>query len=255
VECPNCSGEGEKTTSRGATYQCKTCSGSGAIDCSRECSSCDGSGEITEQLQKETREKYRPRFANLSPSNGITVKILILNVIVYGVLYAVPESATYFIMDDGSWAAGHYWTIITASFVHFDRLHLLLNMIFLWLYGPAVEGILGKTRFVALYLFCALTAGAASWLGNIQLDHHMYAGVGASGPLYGLIGALFGFHLRWKMVQAADGKRLATWAAAFVVLGFALKGTPFDFLDNWGHLGGAIGGLIFAYILPRPQGR
>ena len=255
MECPSCSGKGQKTTSRGASYPCKACSGEGSVECPKECSSCNGSGEITEQLQNETREKYRPKFANLSPANAATVQLIILNVAIYGLIYVAPGSFGYLSLGRASLALGYYWTIITSSFVHYDGLHLLLNMVFLWYYGPVLEGILGKLKYLGVYLFCSLTAGAVSWLGNITLDGNVSAGVGASGPLYGIVGALLGIHLRWRIVQASGAPRLATWAFGLMIVGFGLSATSLNFLDNWGHLGGALGGLVLGYLMPRPTGR
>lgn len=245
---------GQKTTSRGISYNCKACSGSGSVACPPDCSSCGGSGTITEDLQRETREKYRPKFVDLGPSRALTIPLIVINLGVYLVLEARPELAIYVLTFDAGLAAGHYWTLLTSSFVHFATSHILLNMLFLWAYGPLVEGILGKLRYLGLYLFSALTAGGVSYLGNILLEQNSYAGVGASGPLFGLMGYLFTVWTRWKLAEAVEGERLAKLGGAILVIGFGLSLTGFDLIDNWGHLGGALGGVIFGYLSPKPKG-
>lgn len=255
MDCPNCSGSGTKSTSRGVSYSCKSCSGSGTIGCSKECASCNGTGEISEALQKERREKYQIKFADYSPSNTVTLPLLVVNVIVYLALASNNQLFSYLGLDASTLEKGYYWTFFTASFGHLGIWHLVLNMGFLWTYGQVVEGLLGKQRFLLTYGLCAITAGIVSYLGNVVLDGQEFAGMGASGPLYGLVGVLLALHVRWRMVPPAEVKRLTTWAGGFILLGFALSGTGFDMFDNWGHLGGVLGGFLLTFFAPRPGGK
>lgn len=256
IECPNCGGAGVKTTSRGATYDCKTCRAQGTIPCPKECSSCAGTGEITAKLQKETREKYQAKFANFSPSHTLTRVILGLNALVFLVLYQSDTLLPYFILADWPFHDGRWWTLLTPSFTHLSVFHLALNLYFLYLYGPVIEGLLGKTRYLLLYLFSSVTASVASLYGNVIIGNGHFAGIGASGPLFGLVGALLAIHLRWAMVPADSVKRLGMWALAFIVIGFLVpSGSILDRIDHWGHLGGFLGGFFCMYAMPRPSGR
>ncbi|MCA9779518.1 MAG: hypothetical protein KC800_22475, partial [Candidatus Eremiobacteraeota bacterium] len=138
IECPSCSGKGSKTTSRGASYACKSCGGDGKMDCSAECSSCNGTGAITEEFQKETREKYTPRFVNYSPNSAVVWPLIILNIIVFAfVRYGPPEYTSSLFLSAQSLSLGHYRAFLTPSFVHWSAIHLILNMSFLGYYGPA----------------------------------------------------------------------------------------------------------------------
>lgn len=255
TECPNCHGAGQRTTSRGTTYDCKSCQGQGTLECSKECSSCAGSGVITEELQKQTREKYHLKFANFTPVSAVTTPLLVLLVAIHGLIQVSPEAALWLTFTPEALREGFYWTVITASFVHFGIFHLLANCLCLWSYGPILEGILGKIRFIALFLISALTAGLTSWIGNVIIEGHYSAGVGASGPLFGAMGAVLALYLRWGMMGRFQPWRLARFALIFVVVGFLLRNTFLGFFDNWGHLGGYLGGFLLMYILPRPQGR
>lgn len=256
MECPNCGGKGSKSTSRGATYSCKACAGSGRLECSPQCSSCNGTGEITEEFQKETREKYTPKFANYSPDSAVVWPLLALNVLVYVLVTYFPREQVYFLyLSIDSLERGQYWAFLTSSFIHWTFLHLFLNMGFLVSYGPPLEGLLGKGRFAACYLFAALTAGLASFLGNVWLAGSYFAGAGASGPLFGMVGAYIALQYRWRMVTTINLNSLVRWTGGLLVLGFCLEAGGIIFLDNWGHLGGLLGGLLFNLVLPRPRGR
>lgn len=255
IECPGCSGKGTKTTSRGVSYNCKACSGNGKVECSAECSSCNGTGEITEAFQKETRDKYRPKFANYSPNSKVVWPLIIINIVVFmGLKFAPWDVTVTFMLSSQSFQLGHYWALITPSFIHFDTFHILLNMVFLGYYGPPLEGLLGKRRFLLTYLFAALTACSMSYLGNIVIHGYAAAGVGASGPLFGIMGAYIAIHKRWRMVSSVDVRQLTNWAGILLLVGFALEASDFNFIDNWAHLGGLLGGLFLNFVLPRPRG-
>ena len=255
IECPGCSGKGTKTTSRGASYNCKTCEGEGKVGCSPHCSSCDGTGEITEAFQQQTRDKYRLKFANYAPNSKIVGPIMLLNAIVFLLIKTTDWNVWGpLILTPFSFQQGQYWTLISPAFVHFSLLHILLNMSFLKYYGPHLEGLLGKRRFLGCYLFTAVTATALSYFGNIVLHQYSAAGVGASGPLFGITGAYIALHLRWRMSPNVDLKRLFYLSGVLLLGGFLLEFTEFNFIDNWAHLGGLLGGLALNLLLPRPQG-
>jgi|GEM_PF-313079 len=256
IECPSCSGKGTKKTSRGASYACKSCGGDGKMDCSAKCSSCNGSGVITEELQKETREKYTPKFVSYSPSSAVVWPLIMVNVVIFALVFVgPPELTASLFLTSQSLAQGHYWAFVTPSFVHWSGIHLLLNMWVLRFYGPPLEGLLGKWRFVACYLFTALTACVASYWGNIVVQGSYVAGVGASGPIFGIVGAYIALDYRWRIVSTINLKPLVTWSGIILLVGFAMEFSDFNFIDNWAHLGGLLGGLVFNLILPKPKGR
>lgn len=255
IECPGCSGKGTKSTSRGASYKCKTCDGAGTVGCSPNCSSCDGTGEITEAFQKQTRDKYRLKFANYTPNSKVVGPIMIVNVAIFLLVYSTEWNVWGpLLLTPYSFQQGHYWTLLSPAFVHFSLIHILLNMSFLGFYGPPLEGLLGKTRFLGCYLFSAITATGLSYLGNIVLHELPTAGVGASGPLFGLTGAYIALHFRWRMSANVELRRLVFLSSALLVGGFLLELTEFNFIDNWAHLGGLLGGLAINLVLPRPKG-
>ena len=127
-------------------------------------------------------------------------------------------------------ADGGYWRLLTSVFVHAEALHLLFNMVALWVFGPMLESLLGRLRFIALYLVCGLAGSVAVYL----LTAPRAFTVGASGAVFGLLGAALvvslrrGYDVRWLLGLLAIN-------AVFSLLGPRI---------SWqGHLGGLLGGL------------
>jgi membrane associated rhomboid family serine protease len=256
IECPSCSGKGKKKTSRGVNYSCKACGGNGKMDCSLDCSSCNGTGEITEEFQKETREKYTPKFVNYTPSSAVVRSLIIFNIVVFALVEWGPSDiANSLLLSSESLGQGHYWAFLTPAFLHGSAFHLLLNMLFLGAYGPPLEGLLGKRRFLATYLFTAITGCLLSYLGNIELRGQFFAGVGASGALFGMVGSYIALQYRWRIVTTINLRSLINWTGLLLLVGFSLEWTEYNYIDNWGHLGGLLGGLALNYVLPKPKGR
>ena len=78
---------------------------------------------------------------------------------------------------------GEWWRIITSMFLHGGFMHVLFNMFSLFLFGPELEKIAGKTRFLAIYLL----AGIGGGLATLLTQNMMYASVGASGAIFGIL--------------------------------------------------------------------
>ncbi|KQS66866.1 rhomboid family intramembrane serine protease [Modestobacter sp. Leaf380] len=134
------------------------------------------------------------------------------------------------LVDDGQW-----WRVVTSAFTHASLVHLALNMFALLLFGSELEKQFGKARYLTVYLVAAL-GGAAS----LQLFGAYFGGVvGASGAIYGLLGA-FGVVL---LKQKQDLRGLLTLLAINLVISF-LPG-----VSLLGHLGGLVAGAATAAVL------
>lgn len=140
------------------------------------------------------------------------------------------------------------WRFVTPVLLHGGWWHLLANMSFLISLGPALEGVLGTRRFLALYLLSALGGNILSWAFN------PVPGVGASTALFGVGAAYVGLYLRWRIFDEATARRIGTTLVGILVLGFAVHGFMGLNLDNWGHLGGGLVGLALTWVGPRPRG-
>jgi membrane associated rhomboid family serine protease len=148
---------------------------------------------------------------------------------------------------DGRWvdgvADGAYWQLLTNAFTHVEIWHIAANMLALWFLGPQLEAVLGRTRFLALYLVSAL-AGSVTvyWLA----DEHT-ATLGASGAIFGLFGALFVIVIK----VGGDLNQLLWLLAINAFITFVVPNVSWQ-----GHVGGLVGGaLVTALLVYAPKER
>lgn len=128
-------------------------------------------------------------------------------------------------------AAGEWWRLLTAPFLHAGLWHVGLNMFALWILGSLVEPLIGRWRFVAVYLVSALGGAVASY----AFSDPGVVSVGASGAVFGLLGATI-VALR-KLNRDVSG--VLVLLGINVVLGFVFPG-----IDWRAHLGGLLAGLL-----------
>ena len=144
------------------------------------------------------------------------------------------------LFGDGLWfpgaSDGAFWQLLTSGFAHVELWHIGFNMLALWFLGPQLEAVFGRVRFVALY-FVSLLAGSALvyWLADEQS-----ATLGASGAVFGLIGAL----LVVAQKVGGDVRGLLIWLGLNVFITFAVPNVSWQ-----GHLGGFVGGFLVALVL------
>ncbi|MEN6641890.1 MAG: rhomboid family intramembrane serine protease [Armatimonadia bacterium] len=162
--------------------------------------------------------------------------------------------------------AFHWWQPLTAMFAHADPMHLIGNMLFLWIFGSHVEDTIGIPRYLLLYV----TAGfAGDWLQgmtDVFFLHGVRGGIGASGAIMGLV-ALFALRYRkvkvniwywYYYVYSGVWKVPALYVGAFYFAcdllegaGSGLMGMP-SMVGNFAHVGGFLGGVIWCYALRLP---
>ncbi len=135
-------------------------------------------------------------------------------------------------------AAGDWWRLLTAAFLHYGPIHLGMNMLALWWFGAPIEETIGRARFLGLYLVSGL-AGSAGALINQPLG----VTVGASGAIFGIMGAAV--VLERTGVHVFGGAALGLIAINLVIT-FALPGIAVG-----GHIGGLIGGVLAMILLLR----
>ncbi len=134
-------------------------------------------------------------------------------------------------------ADGAYWQLFTSAFTHAAIWHIGFNMVALWVLGPQLEAVLGRARFLAVYLLSALSGSAlVYWLSATNAPT-----IGASGALFGLMGALLVvvFKVRGQVNQ------ILMW----IGLNFVFTVLGRGFISWQGHLGGFVGGVLVAAIV------
>lgn len=135
-------------------------------------------------------------------------------------------------------AQGDWWRLLTSAFLHYGPIHLGMNMLALWWFGPALEAFLGRFRFLLLFLVSGL-AGSAGALILTPLSPT----VGASGAIFGILGA------------ALVLERQGTYVFGGSVLGLIVINLAFTFfvpgISKGGHIGGMIGGGLGILALSR----
>ncbi len=138
-------------------------------------------------------------------------------------------------------AHGEIWRLFTATFIHLSVLHFLLNAYALYNLGREVETFYGSVRFSLVYLFGGLCGSALS----LMLSPRPSAG--ASGAIFGLIGAEGVWLYRNRRLLGERGRRGLQNVIIIAVLNlaFGLQGG----IDNWGHVGGLIGGAALGWFI------
>jgi membrane associated rhomboid family serine protease len=134
-------------------------------------------------------------------------------------------------------AAGDYYQLVTSMFTHVEVWHIGFNMLALWVLGPQLELMLGWVRFLGLYLLSGLVGSVVVyWLSAPSAPT-----LGASGAIFGLMGALLVLAIKVK----TDVSQLLMW----IGINFAITFFGRGFISWQGHLGGFLGGVALAWLL------
>jgi len=143
--------------------------------------------------------------------------------------------------DNQAIANGQIWRFILPIFIHIDSVHILVNMYSLHAVGPSVEVFYGKERIALVYLLSGIIGIAFS------LAFNPYPSAGASGAIFGIVGALALFLFRHRVLFGSVAKHQLTRIAMVVLLNLVLGFSAM--IDNWGHVGGLLGGILIGWII------
>ena len=139
-------------------------------------------------------------------------------------------------------ASGEYWRLLSATFLHSGLMHLLFNSFGLFIFGQQMERIYGRSRFLLIYLLAGLAGSVASYALNISLSENSIS-VGASGAVFGLVGAMTAFFASHRDRLGEMGRQSLTGllfiAGINLVIGLVSPG-----VDNFAHAGGFAGGFL-----------
>jgi rhomboid protease GluP len=138
------------------------------------------------------------------------------------------------------WQAGHWWTVLTAIYLHGSLLHILFNLLWIRQLLPDVEEVYGQARTIVIFTL----SGAAGFLLSNAAGNPFT--LGASGAVFGVLGAMVWYgRRRGGLFGAAVLRQYGRWALILFVVGLL----PGMRVDNWGHAGGFLGGWLVALLL------
>ena len=189
------------------------------------------------------RENFK-QYITLYP---VVSSIIALNLIIF-ILTLIPvfgDQILYAGMSvNGFIAAGEWWRVITSMFLHAGFMHVLFNMFSLFLFGPELEKIAGKMRFLTIYFLAGIFGGAATFL----VEPLSYASVGASGAIYGIFGAFGALVYYTRHLFPQLKQIILPLIVISIIMTFV---TPN--INISAHLGGLVTGFILGVVYFNPK--
>jgi rhomboid protease GluP len=163
-----------------------------------------------------------------------------------------PDGRILFLLGASGWEPvflyGRWWTFLTAGWLHGGVLHILFNVLWIRQLGPAVADLYGPARMVILYVL----SGAVGFMVTTFVGWYLWwlpwpltgarLSVGASAPIFGLLGATVYYGRR-------SGSRIASQTGLQYALLLGVFGLIMPGIDNWAHAGGFGGGYLAGMIL------
>lgn len=196
--------------------------------------------KITSDINKKNKEdavKIDEIFKKKIPY--VTIGLIIINTIIFILMYMM-NNEDYYIEKYSVWGYGivnngEYYRLLTGAFLHGGLSHYLINMYSLYIIGSQMEGFLGRSKYLAVYLFSALIGSLFSIIFNTTPS------VGASGAIFGLLGSLlyFGYHYR-VFLGSVIKSQIIPLILINLAIGFLSNGQ----IDNFAHIGGLVGGIL-----------
>jgi membrane associated rhomboid family serine protease len=228
-------------TDRETYISCQRCGRPICPDCMRaasvgfQCPEC-----VAEGRSSTPRARTVYGGAVRASDNAVTLVLIGINVAVFlavlvtgGIGSALLNTTVMFPLGV---AEGQWWRLLTSVFLHEAMLHLLFNMVALWVFGPVMERLLGRARFLALYLLSGLAGSVAVYL----LSPPTTPTLGASGAVFGLLGAALVVTVR----RGYDASWLLGLLGINLVITFTVGSISWQ-----GHLGGLVCGLVLGAAL------
>ena len=194
-------------------------------------------------------------FLLMWEASGMSAGVL-LGVFQDGVLLSFGAKTNYAIRHLHEW-----WRFVTPVFIHVNLLHLLMNMYGLWVLGPWVEKLYGSAKFVVFWIVTGVCGVIASyltvipgsrpgWIAGFLIKYADNPSAGASGALFGLVGVLFVFGLKYRRELPEGFKRaFGTGMMPVILLNVAIGFIAQGIIDNAAHMGGLISGAAIAAVV------
>ena len=185
----------------------------------------------------------------------LTYILIALSSVVYLFSALLSQSITdmdmYVLVDMGALFGpltvlkGEWWRLLTAMFLHGGMTHLLMNMFSLYLVGRGVEMYFDTKSYLSIYFFSGIIGGLVS-----LYMHPVSVGVGASGAIFGVFGALAGFFLAHRDKIASHSKAFMKDFSIIIAINLVI-GLTIPSIDVSAHIGGLVAGFIGGFVLSK----
>ncbi len=186
-------------------------------------------------------QQVRVRMPQSAPY--VTYTIIGITVLAY-FLQATPYGNTFveaFIKSNDQIRAGELWRLLTPALLHANLMHIGFNMYALLSFGTGLERHFGHGRFLLLYVLGAFAGNVMSFLMT-NVDS-----LGASTAIFALVGAEAMFLVKNRKLFAGQFRSAIGNIIFIVVINLVVIGSLAN-VDNWGHIGGLVGGLMFGWF-------
>ncbi|OOM79356.1 rhomboid family intramembrane serine protease [Clostridium sp. BL-8] len=201
----------------------------------------EGNLQINERKNGQSKKEHKNYNILTFILIGINIVVFLLTAFISGNIFDIDTRVLiYFgakinILIDH----GEIWRLLTCAFLHSGLIHIVCNMYSLYIIGPQIEQIYGIRKYLSIYLISCITASISSYFLNPN-----GIAVGASGGIFGLMGALLAFALiERNRIQKKFLSSLLQIIAINLFIGLSIKN-----IDNFAHIGGLVGGIVSGYI-------
>ena len=186
----------------------------------------------------------------------VTQVLVAVNSVIFAIMFFVFDE--FQLADTYAWGAnnridvlveGQYYRLLTAMFMHGGIAHIVFNMYALWAIGQMVEGFFGHVRYLLVYFL----GGVLGSIASVVFNGPNVTSVGASGAVFAVFGAQMVFLYNHRKLFGEMARQQLRQLIVIGAINFAF-GIASTFssdgvnIDNWGHLGGLVGGLVIAYL-------
>ena len=208
--------------------------------------------KVTDNINQKNESKSKIAEKIFSFKKPIvTYSLIFICILVFILMYVLGNGSTdnYTLLIFGAnvdtlTKNGDYYRLFTSMFLHIGILHLLCNMYSLYIIGKEVENVFGKVKYLIIYLL----SGIAGSILSLAFNHNTIC-AGASGAIFGLLGALlyFGYYYRTYLGVTLT-RSIIPVIVLNLIIGFTSSG-----IDNAAHIGGLVGGILIAMAVGVPD--
>ena len=208
--------------------------------------------KVTDNINQKNESKSKIAEKIFSFKKPIvTYSLIFICILVFILMYVLGNGSTdnYTLLVFGAnvdtlTKNGDYYRLFTSMFLHIGIVHLLCNMYSLYIIGKEVDNVFGKVKYLIIYLL----SGIAGSILSLAFNHNTIC-AGASGAIFGLLGALlyFGYYYR-TYLGATLTRSIIPVIVLNLIIGFTSSG-----IDNAAHIGGLVGGILIAMAVGVPD--